>query len=107
MPPFMPNDKMLEIHKDKGDQDWEIYAWCVRDAIAKASGLPKSDGSLREKREFESLYNGKKAAIEIDGVKYTRSMFGNPFAEGIRVEEPKDHEIEKVLDEESVTVKVE
>ena len=34
MPPFTPNDLMLKMHADKGNEDWEIYAWCVRDAIA-------------------------------------------------------------------------
>lgn len=36
MPPFVPNQYMLEKHHDKGEYDWEIYAWCLRDAMAKA-----------------------------------------------------------------------
>ena len=48
LPIFTPNEFMLERHADKGEQDWEIYAWCVRDAISKASGIPKFDNaSLR------------------------------------------------------------
>lgn len=35
MPPFVPNQYMLDAHMDKGECDWEIYAWCLRDAIAK------------------------------------------------------------------------
>ena len=35
MPDFTPNAYMLEKHSDKGKEPWEIYAWCVRDAIAK------------------------------------------------------------------------
>ena len=35
MPEFIPNPTMLEMHADKGEQPWEIFAWCVRDAIAK------------------------------------------------------------------------
>ena len=53
MPPFMPNDKMLQLHADKGEQDWEIFAWCVRDAICKAGNLKKFDnGSLRQKNVY-------------------------------------------------------
>ena len=35
MPDFTPNAYMLEKHSDKGDEPWKIYAWCVRDAMAK------------------------------------------------------------------------
>ena len=76
MPPFMPNDKMLELHADKGQEDWEIFAWCVRDAISKAGNLPKVDGSLREKNLYSSIYSGKADEIEIDGKTYTKSMMG-------------------------------
>ena len=43
MPPFTPNDAMLNLHKDKGKEDWEIYAWCVQDIIAKKGGLKKAE----------------------------------------------------------------
>ena len=36
MPIFTPNEAMLEKHADKGKEDWEIFAWCVREAISKA-----------------------------------------------------------------------
>lgn len=45
MPEFTPNTIMLEKHADKGREPWEIYAWCVRDAIAKQSGLPKENNN--------------------------------------------------------------
>lgn len=41
MPDFTPNSVMLDKHADKGREPWEIFAWCVRDAICKQSGLPK------------------------------------------------------------------
>ena len=37
--PFTPTKKMLEMHKDKGEEDWEIYAECLREAMAKQSGF--------------------------------------------------------------------
>ena len=78
MPPFMPNDKMLELHGDKGATDWEVFAWCVRDAIVKASGLKKFDnGSLRQKNTYGKLYNGYTKEIELEGKTWTSDMFGN------------------------------
>ena len=43
LPPFTPTMKMLEMHADKGKEDWEIYAECVRDAMCKYAGWKKSD----------------------------------------------------------------
>merc|ERR1712083_533675 len=61
MPPFTPNDKMLEIHADKGKEDWEIYAWCVRDAIAKAGNFVKRDNQpLKERYEYYDFCSGRK-----------------------------------------------
>ena len=34
-PEFTPTMKMLELHADKGEEDWEIYAECVRDLMLK------------------------------------------------------------------------
>ena len=41
MPIFTPTDFMLDQHADKGEEDWQIYSWCVRDAIAKAGDFKK------------------------------------------------------------------
>ena len=46
MPEFTPNSFMLEKHADKGDEPWKIFAWCVRDAISKHSGIEKLDEKL-------------------------------------------------------------
>ena len=47
MPDFTPNTWMLENHADKGKDPWQIYAWCVRDAMSKHSGLKTLDEKLR------------------------------------------------------------
>lgn len=47
-PPFIPNDYLFETHKDKGKEKWEIFAWAVRDIMAKESGLEKDDVSTYE-----------------------------------------------------------
>ena len=69
MPEFVPNPTMLEKHDDKGIEPWQIYAWCVRDAISKHSGIPVLDEklSLKDKLKFEALMNGKADRVEING----------------------------------------
>ena len=39
LPEFTPTHWMLEKHSDKGSADWEIYAECVREAMAKYGNL--------------------------------------------------------------------
>lgn len=46
MPDFTPNPWMLEKYADKGKEPWEIYAWCVRDAMSKQSGIRILDEKL-------------------------------------------------------------
>lgn len=61
MPEFTPTPEMLELHKDKGEEDWQVYAWCVRDVISKKSGLPKIENvTFRDKIEYEKLMKGRK-----------------------------------------------
>ena len=44
MPPFTPNEHMLNKFRTSEEQeDWQIYAECVRDLISKHSGLPKAE----------------------------------------------------------------
>jgi hypothetical protein len=50
---------MLKRHSNKGESDWEIYAWCVRDAMAKASGLKLCNRSIRERFLYEDFMRGK------------------------------------------------
>jgi hypothetical protein len=57
MPPFVPNQYMLDRHHDKGQFDWEIYAWCVRDAMAKAGRFELSDMTNRERQKYWNFMN--------------------------------------------------
>ena len=52
MPPFTPTMKMLEMHANKGNADWEIYAECVREAMAKHGEFKLSNQPMREKYEY-------------------------------------------------------
>ena len=55
LPEFTPNMIMLEKHADKGSEDWEIYAECIRDAMAKYSKMPMTNDPLRNKLKYESF----------------------------------------------------
>lgn len=58
MPPFVPNQYMLDTHGDKGHFDWEVYAWCIRDAMAKAGGFQFSEQTIRDKLVYERFMLG-------------------------------------------------
>lgn len=37
LPVFKPNEYLLTTHHDKGDKEWEIFAWAVREVMCEAS----------------------------------------------------------------------
>ena len=43
LPPFKPNEWLFQTHADKGKDRWEIYAWAVREVMAKAGNFQLSD----------------------------------------------------------------
>lgn len=53
LPVFQPNDYLFETHKDKGNEKWEIYAWAVRHAMARAGQRGFDDTPLRDKLMYE------------------------------------------------------
>ena len=67
MPEFTPTNKMLQLHADKGSEDWEIYAECVRDAMSKHSGFATNNQPIREKFPYDDLMIGKKKSIVVNG----------------------------------------
>jgi 1-acyl-sn-glycerol-3-phosphate acyltransferase len=48
LPPFEPNDYFWETHADKGKDRWEIYAWAIRDVIAKKGKFTKEERNCRD-----------------------------------------------------------
>ena len=71
MPPFVPNQYMLDTHKDKGHCDWEIYAWCLRDAIAKQGGFGLSDLRTSDRLAYQNFMNKKTDSIIHQGTTYS------------------------------------
>ena len=73
MPEFTPTPDMLKLHGDKGIAPWEIYAWCVRDAISKQSGIKTLDEklALADKLEFIKLMNGEVDSAVVNGHRFS------------------------------------
>lgn len=59
LPVFQPNEYMFEKFKNKGSERWEAYAWCVRDAMAKAGGFEVTDIPVRAKLAYYQYLNGR------------------------------------------------
>ena len=56
MPDFEPNEHMLTKYASKGTQKWEIFAWCVRDAMAKAGDFKVVDDlSIKDKLRYNEF----------------------------------------------------
>lgn len=53
LPDIYPTDFMYERKEAQGLEKWEAYAEVVREVMSKASGLPKSEGTYQEKRQYE------------------------------------------------------
>ena len=58
MPDFEPNEYLFKTHKDKGTERWEIFAWAVRDAMAKSGDFKLSDLKISEKVHYWGYLNG-------------------------------------------------
>lgn len=58
MPPFQPTEYLWTQHADKGKEKWQIYAWAVRDVMAKVGGFGKHDQPFREKMNYYNYVRG-------------------------------------------------
>lgn len=67
----MPNDYLFETHKDKGKEKWEIYAWAVRDVMAKFGGFEKATQSNSEKIMYKDFMGGKTDELTYNGKTWT------------------------------------
>lgn len=54
LPDFQPNDYLFETHADKGKERWEVYAWALRDVMARAGGFDLCDTPIKTKMNYES-----------------------------------------------------
>ena len=72
---------MLNNHSSKSDteEDWDIYAECVREAMARHSGLRMDDRTNKEKLDYENFMHGIEDEVTIDDktYQYPRSLDDN------------------------------
>ena len=64
---------MLDTHKDKGNTDWEIFAWATRNAMCKGGGFKSiaCKDPIKDKIEFKKFMSGKSDEITApNGVTY-------------------------------------
>jgi len=62
LPKFQPNEYLFKTHKDKGKEKREIYAWAIREIMAKTGNFPLDDQPYREKLIYESNLHGWEVA---------------------------------------------
>lgn len=87
MPEFTPTKKMLTMHAEKGSEDWEVYAECVREAMSKYSGLPCTNQPLRLKVKYEDFMVGDKPTMQVDDKLFSWDKDGNGIVETVKDEE--------------------
>ena len=68
MPEFQPTEWMLDNHRGKSEHDWEVYAECLREAMAKQGGfLVDQTPSIKNKLDFEEMMGGRTDEMTIYG----------------------------------------
>ena len=58
LPPFKPNEFLYAKHKDQGKEQWEIFAWAVRDVMSKFGNFEKATQSNAEKIMYKDFMEG-------------------------------------------------
>jgi len=70
LPPFLPNEYLLKHHRDKvreGAADWEIFAWAVRDVMAKVGVFETIEVDVRDKPLYKNYMRCKTDKLEYKG----------------------------------------
>ena len=78
MPEFTPTEWMLDNKKDKSEEghDWEIFAECLRETMAKSGGFKIDNRPIREKLAYENFMCGDAAECTIDGKTFSWAAGG-------------------------------
>ena len=71
LPPLLPNEHLLKTHAEKGKEDWEIFAWAVRDVIAKFGNFKLCNQSNADKILYKDFMSGKTDKLEFGGKVWT------------------------------------
>lgn len=66
LPTFEPNEYLFNVYgkelKSKIDikEDWQVYAYCLREIMSEESGLTQSEGNYEMKNEYLKFLRGNK-----------------------------------------------
>jgi len=71
---------LLEVHKDKGKEDWEIFAWAIRDVMSKFGNMKLSTQFNSEKIMYKNFMVGKTDTLNYAGKEFTEKPFRNKKA---------------------------
>jgi len=71
---------MLDKYKHTGKSDHEIFAWAVREAMAKACGYKTIEADVKDKVNYKKFMSGYVDSITMNGKTFTaepmKSLFG-------------------------------
>jgi hypothetical protein len=62
---------LLEVHKDKGTEEWEIFAWAVRDVMSTFGDMKLSTQLNSEKIMYKDFMVGKTDTLTYAGKVFT------------------------------------
>ena len=77
MPEFTPTQWMLNKHRKNQENDWEVFAQCVREAMAKYGNFTMSDMPIKEKLAYEKFMNTSAEQYSVEGETFTLQKGGN------------------------------
>ena len=66
LPEFQPNDFLFSKHADRGEEQWEVFAWAVRDVMAKVGQLGVSDINFKQKMAIYEFYTGRRDEVTLE-----------------------------------------
>ena len=65
------------MHKDKGNEQWEIFAWAVRDVMSKYGDMKLSTQLNSEKIMYKNFMVGKTDTMTYAGKVFNEKPFRN------------------------------
>lgn len=67
LPPFKPNDFLFKTHEQQGKEKWEIFAWGVRQAMAKFGNLKLTSQPNADKLLYKYYLRGREPTLTYAG----------------------------------------
>ena len=88
---------VAEAYPDQQNfEDWEVYAWCLRDAMSKKSGIPTTEFVLSDKQQYETFMLGARETCRA-GDKVYRFKNGKIIEDNAGFSVPKAEDIRTPL----------